>query len=91
MKAMRWYGKRDVRVEEASDPAIEQPNDAIIRATSSGICGSDLHLYEVFGAFLEPGTSSVTSRWVRSRRSGRRLATTSARRARTSSSVHTRC
>ena len=55
MKALTWHGKRDVRVDEVSDPRIEQPTDAIIRVTSSAICGSDLHLYEVLGPFLSPG------------------------------------
>ncbi len=55
MKALTWHGKRDVRVDTHPDPTIEAPTDAIIRVTSSGICGSDLHLYEVLGAFLDPG------------------------------------
>jgi threonine dehydrogenase-like Zn-dependent dehydrogenase len=55
MKALRWHGKRDVRVDNVGDPTIEQPTDAIIRVTSSGLCGSDLHLYEVMGPFLEDG------------------------------------
>jgi threonine dehydrogenase-like Zn-dependent dehydrogenase len=55
MKAVTWQGKRDVRVEEVPDPTIEKPTDAIIRVTSSGICGSDLHLYEVLAPFMEPG------------------------------------
>src|SRR5579875_2117410 len=55
MKAVTWHGKRDIRVEEVPDPILKEPNDAIIRVTSSGICGSDLHLYEVLGPFLEPG------------------------------------
>lgn len=55
MKAVRWYGKRDVRVEEVPDPTIQEPTDAIVRVTSTAICGSDLHLYEVFGAFLGEG------------------------------------
>src|SRR5579875_1537266 len=55
MKALRWYGKRDVRVESVPDPTIQQPTDAIVRITSTNICGSDLHLYEVLGAFLEEG------------------------------------
>jgi threonine dehydrogenase-like Zn-dependent dehydrogenase len=55
MKAVVWHGKRDVRVDEVPDPKIELPNDAIVRITSSGICGSDLHLYEVLGPFLEEG------------------------------------
>ena len=55
MKALTWHGKRDVRVDEVPDPTIEEPNDAIIRVTSSGICGSDLHLYEVLGPVHDRG------------------------------------
>src|SRR3977135_451449 len=55
MKAVTWHGKRDVRVDTVPDPIIKEPTDAIIRVTSSGICGSDLHLYEVMGPFMEPG------------------------------------
>src|SRR6059058_2195397 len=55
MKALTWHGTRDVRVDTVPDPAIEAPTDAIIRVTSSGICGSDLHLYKVMGPFLDEG------------------------------------
>jgi threonine dehydrogenase-like Zn-dependent dehydrogenase len=55
MKALTWHGKRDVRVDTHPDPAIEKPTDAIVRITSTAICGSDLHLYEVLGPFLEEG------------------------------------
>lgn len=55
MKALTWHGKRDVRVENVPDPHIEAPTDAIVRLTSTNICGSDLHLYEVLGAFMQPG------------------------------------
>jgi threonine dehydrogenase-like Zn-dependent dehydrogenase len=55
VRALTWHGKRDVRVEEVPDPRIEQPTDAIIKVTSTAICGSDLHLYEVLGPFLSPG------------------------------------
>ncbi|MBN1529635.1 MAG: glutathione-dependent formaldehyde dehydrogenase [Thermoleophilaceae bacterium] len=55
MKAVTWQGKRDVRVTEVPDPRIEEPTDAIVRITSTGICGSDLHLYEVLGPFIDPG------------------------------------
>ncbi|MGN6371785.1 MAG: zinc-dependent alcohol dehydrogenase [Solirubrobacteraceae bacterium] len=55
MKAVTWHGKRDVRVEEVPDPTIREPTDAIVRVTSSGICGSDLHLYEVMGAYMHEG------------------------------------
>ncbi|WBB69851.1 zinc-dependent alcohol dehydrogenase [Micromonospora sp. WMMD812] len=55
MKALTWQGRRDVRVEEVPDPRIEEPTDAIVRITSTAICGSDLHLYEVLGPYLKPG------------------------------------
>nr|SBO90838.1 Threonine dehydrogenase and related Zn-dependent dehydrogenases [Nonomuraea gerenzanensis] len=55
MRAVTWHGKRDVRVEEVPDPVIKEANDAIIRVTSTGICGSDLHLYEVLGPFMAEG------------------------------------
>ncbi|CAL9364087.1 zinc-dependent alcohol dehydrogenase [Streptomyces sp. enrichment culture] len=55
MKALTWQGKRDVQVETVPDPKIEEPTDAIIRVTSSGLCGSDLHLYEVLTPFMTPG------------------------------------
>ena len=55
MKAVAWHGTHDVRVDNVPDPQIEQPTDAIIRVTSSGICGSDLHLYEVLGPFIDAG------------------------------------
>jgi threonine dehydrogenase-like Zn-dependent dehydrogenase len=55
MKAVTWQGKRDVRVEDVPDPKIQEPTDAIIRVTSSGLCGSDLHLYEVLTPFMTPG------------------------------------
>lgn len=55
MKAVTWHGKRDVRVEEVPDPRIEQPTDAVVRITTTAICGSDLHLYEVLGPFMGEG------------------------------------
>jgi threonine dehydrogenase-like Zn-dependent dehydrogenase len=55
MKAVAWHGNHDVRVDTVPDPAIQHPTDAIIRVTSSGICGSDLHLYEVLGPFIDEG------------------------------------
>jgi threonine dehydrogenase-like Zn-dependent dehydrogenase len=55
MKAVTWQGKRDVRVEEVADPKIEKPTDAIVKITSTNICGSDLHLYETLGAFMDAG------------------------------------
>src|SRR4051794_6690237 len=55
MKAVTWQGNHDVRVEEVPDPKIEHDTDAIIKVTSTAICGSDLHLYEVLGAFIDAG------------------------------------
>ncbi len=55
MRAVTWHGRRDVRVDRVPDPKIEQPTDAIIEVTSTNICGSDLHLYEVLGAFMKEG------------------------------------
>ena len=55
MKAVTWHGKRDVRVDTVPDPVIQQPTDAIVRITSTNICGSDLHLYETLGPFMGEG------------------------------------
>ena len=57
MKAVTWHGKRDVRVDTVPDPKVEESTDAIIEVTSTNICGSDLHLYEVLGAFMTAGDS----------------------------------
>ncbi|MEU7037386.1 alcohol dehydrogenase catalytic domain-containing protein [Streptomyces sp. NPDC046237] len=55
MKAVTWQGKRDVSVESVPDPVIEKPTDVIVKITTTGLCGSDLHLYEVLGPFLDAG------------------------------------
>jgi threonine dehydrogenase-like Zn-dependent dehydrogenase len=55
MKAVTWHGKRDVRVDEVPDPVIQEPTDAIVRMTTTNLCGSDLHLYEVLGPFMSAG------------------------------------
>jgi hypothetical protein len=55
MKAVVWHGRRDVRVDSVPDPVIQEPTDAIVRITSSAICGSDLHLYEVLAPFMTEG------------------------------------
>src|ERR687893_2563790 len=55
MRAVTWHGKRDVRVDTVPDPRIQDPTDVIVKITSTGICGSDLHLYEVLGPSLEEG------------------------------------
>jgi threonine dehydrogenase-like Zn-dependent dehydrogenase len=55
MKALTWQGREKVSVESVPDPRIEKPNDAIVRVTSTAICGSDLHLYGVLGPYLHQG------------------------------------
>ncbi|MFF7212986.1 zinc-dependent alcohol dehydrogenase [Streptomyces sp. NPDC008238] len=55
MRATVWHGKHDVRVDTVPDPRIEEPTDALVRITSTGLCGSDLHLYEVLAPFMTPG------------------------------------
>jgi threonine dehydrogenase-like Zn-dependent dehydrogenase len=55
MKALCWRGTNTVRVEKVPDPVIQDPGDAIIRVTSSGICGSDLHLLDGFMAGMQSG------------------------------------
>jgi threonine dehydrogenase-like Zn-dependent dehydrogenase len=55
MKANCWYSKHDVRVEEVSDPKILNRRDAIVKITSTAICGSDLHLYNGFIPTMEKG------------------------------------
>ncbi len=55
MKAVTWQGKKDMRVEEVPDPILKEPDDAIIKITSTGLCGSDLHLYNILGPFMTPG------------------------------------
>lgn len=55
MKALCWYGKHDVRVEKVPDPKILNPHDAIVKITTSAICGSDLHLYDGLIPRLEKG------------------------------------
>ncbi|PJI93525.1 zinc-dependent alcohol dehydrogenase [Luteimicrobium subarcticum] len=55
MRALTWQGVQDVRVDSVPDPRILEPTDAIVRITSTAICGSDLHLYGVLAAYLTPG------------------------------------
>src|SRR6476469_1450509 len=55
MQAVVWHGKRDVRVDTVPDPTIVEPTDAIVRITSTGLCGSDLHLYDPLTPFMTPG------------------------------------
>jgi threonine dehydrogenase-like Zn-dependent dehydrogenase len=55
MKAVVWHGREDVRVDQVPDPVIKEPTDAIVRITSTAICGSDLHLYGVLTMYMEEG------------------------------------
>jgi threonine dehydrogenase-like Zn-dependent dehydrogenase len=55
VRALTWQGKQDVQVVDVPDPRIQEPTDAIVRITSTAICGSDLHLYDPLGPFLEQG------------------------------------
>ena len=55
MRAVTWHGRGDVRVDTVPDPTIQEPTDVIIEVTSSGICGSDLHLIEVMAPFMTVG------------------------------------
>ncbi|HST62595.1 MAG TPA: zinc-dependent alcohol dehydrogenase [Longimicrobium sp.] len=55
MKALSWHGRADMRCEQVPDPILVDPTDAIVRITSTAICGSDLHLYDGFNPFMEPG------------------------------------
>ena len=55
MRALTRHGKRDVRIDTVPDPTIAESADIIVRITSTGICGSDLHLYEVLGPYLDEG------------------------------------
>lgn len=55
MKALTWQGKRSVTYTEVPDPRIQEPTDALVRITSTAICGSDLHLYELLGPYMHAG------------------------------------
>ena len=55
MKAVVWHGKEDVRVDTVPDPELRRPTDAIVRVTSTAICGSDLHLYALLGIAMKEG------------------------------------
>src|SRR5215212_5872811 len=55
MRALCWHGKEKVQVDTVADPSLLNPRDAIIRVTSTAICGSDLHLYNGVVKTMEPG------------------------------------
>lgn len=46
MKAVVWHGREDVRVEQVADPVVQEPTDALLRVTHTGLCGSDIHLFD---------------------------------------------
>jgi threonine dehydrogenase-like Zn-dependent dehydrogenase len=55
MRAVVWHGKEDVRVDTVPDPELREPTDAIVRITSTAICGSDLHLYSKLAPVMREG------------------------------------
>ncbi|MFB7395194.1 alcohol dehydrogenase catalytic domain-containing protein [Streptomyces sp. NPDC056191] len=55
MRALTWHGKQDVRVDTVPDPVLRDPDDIVVEVTTTGLCGSDLHLYLLLGAFLDVG------------------------------------
>jgi threonine dehydrogenase-like Zn-dependent dehydrogenase len=55
MKAVCWFGPKDIRVEEVPDPHLINPHDAVVRITSTAICGSDLHLYNGYIPTMKKG------------------------------------
>ena len=55
MRALTWQGTAKVSVEDVPDPKIQEPTDAIVKITSTAICGSDLHLYDVLGMYIDKG------------------------------------
>ncbi len=55
MRAVTWQGRRDIQVHDVPDPRIEDPGDVVLKVTRTGLCGSDLHLYEVMGPFMNTG------------------------------------
>ncbi|MCF6377878.1 glutathione-dependent formaldehyde dehydrogenase [Nocardioides KLBMP 9356] len=55
MKAVTWQGRQDMQVIDVPDPVIEEPTDVIVQITSTGLCGSDLHLYDPLTPFMTDG------------------------------------
>ena len=56
MKAVVFHGVGDIRLDDVEEPKIQEPTDAIIRLTSSAICGTDLHMVRGTMAGMQPGT-----------------------------------
>ena len=59
MKAACYYGKEDIRVERVPDPQILNPRDAIVKVTTTAICGSDLHIYDGYIPTMKPCQCSL--------------------------------
>lgn len=55
MKAVTWQGRNDMQVREVPDPTLQEPTDVLVEITSTGLCGSDLHLYDPLTPFMTPG------------------------------------
>lgn len=77
MKALTWQASNTVSVEEVRDPQIQEPTDAVIRVTSTAICGSDLHLYGVLAPFMDEGGIITMGPWASSRGSAQPSPTSS--------------
>ncbi len=65
MKAVCWHGTGNVQVDNVPDPTILSPRDIIVRITASGICGSDLHLFDGFMPTMRKGDVLGMSRWAK--------------------------
>ena len=55
MRAVTWQGRQDMQVIDVPDPVIEEPTDVVVEITSTGLCGSDLHLYDPLTPFMTDG------------------------------------
>ena len=56
MRAVTWHGVGDIRVDTMPDPGIQDPRDAVVRITTSAICGTDLHFVRGTMPGMKPGT-----------------------------------
>ena len=72
MRALCWHGKEDIRCDRVPDPRIEDTRDAIVKVTSTAICGSDLHIYDGFMPGMKSGDILGTNSWARWSRSALR-------------------
>ena len=88
MKAICWYGKKDVRVENVPEPKLLNKRDAIVKTTLTAICGSDLHLYHGVIPTMEARRHPRPRVHGRSGRSGDRSSESEERRSRRGSVLH---